>query len=298
MTSAPLGLAPLPGGWSGETFVSEVAGERSVVRIYSPTRHPVRSALAPEIDAAVHALVRGLLPVPEVLEVRRPDAQQDLPGLLVTSWVSGERGDLLLAHQDDAGLALMGRAMGHAAATLAGMPTLHPGPFLGPELSLGVFPDGGLAEWVEHRLVTWTDGDRARLLEVVESAQDLLDSIGRSSVVHSDLNPKNVLFDPETRAITGIVDWEYAHSGHPWTDLGNVLRFDRQQPYVDAALEAWAGLRGGEPETLVEGARAADLWALTDLASGAGDNPVARRADRLLRVIAETGDVHAWPQVC
>lgn len=298
MTFAVPGLTPLSGGWSGETFVSESAGERSVVRIYAPSARPGRSALAPEIDAAVHELVRGLLPVPEVLEVRRSEPDDGLPGLLVTSWLPGDRGDLLLNRQDDEGLARMGRAMGLAAATLAGMPTLHPGPFLDADLSLGAFPDGGLGEWVEHRLGEWSPKGRDQLIEIAERAQDLLDSVARSSVVHSDLNPKNVLFDPLTQAITGIVDWEYAHSGHPWTDLGNVLRFDRQEPYVDAALAAWTQVRGGAPADLLEGARAADLWALIDLASGAGDNPVARRAERLLRRIAETGDLHAWASDC
>jgi hypothetical protein len=48
-------LEPLPGGWSGETFVAHVAGgERQVVRIYA--RDPGRA----EVDAALLRLVRGL----------------------------------------------------------------------------------------------------------------------------------------------------------------------------------------------------------------------------------------------
>ena len=42
-------------------------------------------------------------------------------------------------------------------------------------------------------------------------------------------------------------------------------------------------------------ARAADLWALVDLASRAGQNPVADRADLLLRSVAAQGDLHAVP---
>ena len=64
-------LTPLAGGWSGETFVADVAGERSVVRIYARPSH--RGAAAHEVDAALLRLVRGLVPVPEVLEVRRAD---------------------------------------------------------------------------------------------------------------------------------------------------------------------------------------------------------------------------------
>ena len=115
-------------------------------------------------------------------------------------------------------------------------------------------------------------------------------------MVHSDLNPKNVLVDPGTLDVVGVLDWEYAHSGHPWTDIGNVVRFERQPAYVDAALEAWCELRGGGPADLVAGARAADLWALVDLAARAGANPVADRAARLLEAIASEGDVHARPE--
>ena len=54
--------------------------------------------------------------------------------------------------------------------------------------------------------------------------------------MHSDLNPKNLLVDPDTLVVTGVLDWEFAHSGHPFTDLGNLLRFDRDPAYADAVL--------------------------------------------------------------
>jgi aminoglycoside phosphotransferase (APT) family kinase protein len=290
-------LSPLAGGHSGRTFLGEVGGERAVVRLYPPD--DPRGDAAPEVDQAVLQLVRGLLPVPEVLEVRRPDAAAGLPGLLVTSWVAGERGDHVVQRLSAAGnvdgLARLGARTGAVAATLAGMPMLRPGPFVDAELALGSFPDGGLDEWVGSRLGHWPATERTALAEVARRAQDLLDSAQRACLVHSDLNPKNLLVDPGTCEVTAVLDWEFAHAGHPWTDVGNLLRFERHPAYVDAVLEAWTGLRGGEPEALREGARAADLWALVDLAARAGDNPVADRAATLLRAIAETGDLHAWP---
>ncbi|WP_219635278.1 hypothetical protein [Nocardioides ungokensis] len=42
-------------------------------------------------------------------------------------------------------------------------------------------------------------------------------------------------------------------------------------------------------------ARAADLWALLDLAPRRAANPVAEQADRLLRAIARSRDTHALP---
>ena len=264
-----------------------------MLRIYPPG--DPRGPEAPEVDAAVLRLVRGLLPVPEVLDVRREHPATGEPGLLVTTWMPGARGDLLVARLDAAGLARLGRSLGRAAATLAGMPAVRPGSFVDASLTLGELPRADLSEWVETRLDAWPVALRGRLAVMADAAQDLLDSVARSCLVHSDLNPKNVLVDPLSLELTALVDWEFAHAGHPWTDVGNLLRFERHPAYVDAVLQSWTALRGGASDELLEGARAADLWALVDLASRVGANPVADRADTLLRRIAETGDLHAPP---
>ena len=291
MSDLAASLTPLAGGHSGRTFLSEVAGSRSVVRVYPPGDPRGPDAL--QVDDAVLHLVRGLVPVADVLEVRR--GHGDLPGLLITSWVPGEPGDRVVTGLDEAGLAVLGGAMGTVAATLAGMPMVRPGPYVDADLRIGTFPERGLSEWVEERLVTWSASERASLVPVAEEAQVRLDGVGRACLVHSDLNPKNVLVDPVTLELTAVLDWEFAHAGHPWTDVGNVVRFERQPAYVDAVLRAWTERHGGSAAELLDGARAADLWALVDLASRAGTNPVADRADVLLRTIAAEGDVHAWP---
>ncbi len=288
-------LTPLAGGWSGETFLAEAGGERTVVRIYRPGR---RDDAAPEIDAAVLRLVRGLVPVPEVLEVRRGSVTLDRPGLLMTSYLPGERGDLLLPTLDDTGLATLGARLGDLLADLSGMPTLRAGMFVDPELTIGDFglPDGlpGFVADREARL-GWPAGQLARLQRLAEEAQTLLDKVGRTCLVHSDANPKNLLVDPATLIVTGLLDWEFAHSGHPFTDLGNLLRFDRHPAYVEAVLRAWCEHRGGTPGEALDLARAADLWALVDLAARAGQNPVADAAEALLAEIAASGDPHGVP---
>jgi aminoglycoside phosphotransferase (APT) family kinase protein len=290
-------LRPLEGGHSGRTFLGEVGGERAVVRLYPPD--DPRGDAAPEVDQAVLRLVRGLLPVPEVLEVRHADAAAGRPGLLVTSWLRGERGDLVVARLSAAGdadgLTRLGASTGAVAAALAGMPMLRPGPFVDAELTVGAFPDGGLDDWVASRLAHWPGSDRTPLAEVARHAQDLLDTQRRTCLVHGDLNPKNLLVDPDTLEVTGVLDWEFAHAGHPWTDLGNLLRFERDPSYVAGVLGAWATRHGGTAGALLDGARAADVWALVDLASRERENPVADRAATLLRAVAQVGDVHAWP---
>jgi aminoglycoside phosphotransferase (APT) family kinase protein len=295
MTDLPAQLAPLPGGWSGETFLAEAAGERTVVRVYAG-RSVSRGPHAAEVDAAVLRLVRGLVPVPEVLEVRRGDEAAGTPALLVTSWVPGERADLLLPELDDDHLATLGRQVGDLVATLGGMPMLRAGELLDGELRIGDFPADGLPGWVsahEERLVDWSSAERGGLREVAVEAQSRLDTVRRTCLVHSDLNPKNLLVDRDTLRVTAVLDWEFAHAGHPFTDLGNVLRFDRQPTWVAAVLEAYVDRRGGDADTALDLARCADLWALVDLAARVGENPVAAAADELLRAVAASGDVHA-----
>jgi Ser/Thr protein kinase RdoA (MazF antagonist) len=288
-------LVPLEGGWSGQTFVGVVAGERSVVRIYPPG---LRDDAAPEIDAAVLRLVRGLVPVADVLEVRRGDAAADRPGLLVSSFLPGQRGDLLLPTLDDTHAAILGARFGQLAADLAGMPTLRAGPFVDADLAIGEFGfAGGLPDFVADHAegLGWPSELLDRLLDLSRTAQARLDDVERTCLVHSDLNPKNLLVDPEGLTVTGVLDWEFAHAGHPFTDIGNLLRFDRRPMYVDSVLAAWCERRGTDPAETLELARAADLWALVDLAARRGQNPVADRAHELLVVITRTLDLHSLP---
>jgi aminoglycoside phosphotransferase (APT) family kinase protein len=288
-------LTPLAGGWSGQTFVADAAGERSVVRIYPPGR---RDDAAPEIDAAVLRLVRGLAPVPDVLEVRRAVTAAARPGLLVTSFLPGERGDLLLPTLDDSATAGLGCHFGELLADLAGMPTLKAGPFVDADLTIGDFGvTDGLPGFVDVHAgsLGWDPDLLAGLESVAAEAQSRLDTVGRTCLVHSDANPKNMLVDPETLTVTGLLDWEFAHSGHPFTDLGNLLRFDRRPPYAEAVLAAWCDRRGGTAAEAQSLARAADLWALVDLAVRRGENPVADQAHEHLLAIARTRDLHGLP---
>lgn len=289
-------LEPLPGGWSGQTFVGEAGGDRTVVRVYAAASH--RGDRAHEVDAALLRLVRGLVPVAEVLEVRRADPDAGHPALLVTSFLPGIRGDELVPTLDDAGLSRFGSHVGVLLADLGGMPMLRAGAFVDGELTIGALPGpDGLPAWVaahETRLAGLERDELAGLREVAFDAQALLDTVERRCLVHSDLNPKNLLVDPDSLEVTGLVDWEFAHAGHPFTDLGNLLRFERDEVFTDAVLAAYTGRRGGSAGDALALARAADLWALVDLAARRGENPVAERADRLLRKVALRRDPAAW----
>lgn len=285
-------LVPLEGGWSGQTFLAEAAGERTVVRVYARPSH--RGAAAHEVDAALLSLVRGLVPVPEVLEVRRA-AGDGMPALLVTSFLPGERADLLLPGLDASGLARLGRNLGVLLARLSAMPMLRAGAFVDSDLRIDPYDpaDVDLTTYLSSLELALDPGERAGLDEVAEAAQADLDGVRRVSLVHSDLNPKNLLVDPDSLEVTGLVDWEFAHAGCPYADLGNLLRFERAPALVDAVLGEYAARLGEDPARALDLARAADLFALGELASRRGQNPVADQAYERLRAIGVARDRHA-----
>lgn len=289
-------LSPLEGGFSGETFLSEVGGEQAVARIYGP-RSAWRGPLAPEVDAAVLELVRGLLPVPRVLEVRRGDPASDLPGLLITSRLPGERLDLVLPRLDPAGRRTVGARLGTLLGRLGHMVQARAGTFGDLSLVPVELPPerGDLEAWVDAHAeeLARALGDRglvASLRGVAGQAQDLLDEDRRQCLVHADLNPKNLLVDPSSLEVTGVLDWEFAHAGSPYADLGNLLRFERDNGLTQAVLASYLAFMPALPPNVLARARAADLYALVDLAGRGESNEVVRSAVALLTTIARVGD--------
>lgn len=264
------------------------------MRVFADPRHHPQAA---EVHEALHRLVRGLVPVPDVLEVRRADPATGTPALLVTEFVEGVRGDLQLPDLDEAQQGRLGRCLGEIAGTLAGMPFLTAGTFADKDLRVEAFTLD-LTEWVESyaERLDWSPADLDGLRDVAADAQDLLDTVARVSLVHSDLNAKNIIVDPETLRVRAVLDWEFAHAGSPFADLGNLLRFDREAAYVSGVLEGYVAVRGGSATEALELARAADLIALVELGARRTANPVAARAHDLLLEIARSGDVHTAPE--
>lgn len=298
------GLEPMEGGWSGRTFLAEAGGERTVVRVYDPDDRD-----GPTRDAAVLALgdaaLAGCAPVPSVVEVRDGDTAAGAPGLLLTEHLPGTRGDLLLPALDEPGLAAAGAALGEVVARLAGTVQLRPGRFADASLAIEAWEppwDAALLEELVEVLAPRLglgDSEVRELSALCRHADDVLAGASGACLVHGDLNPKNVLLVRERHttdggvSVSGVLDWEFAHAGSPWADLGNLLRFDRAPAYVDALLGTVAERRGVDVATLVERARAADLVAVMELATRRGDNPVADLAHRQLVAMVRRGDLHA-----
>jgi aminoglycoside phosphotransferase (APT) family kinase protein len=287
-------VVPLSGGYSGETFLVTTGGEQAVLRLYA--RHPERAA----VDQALLERLRGLLPVPAVLESSLVPAGPDRPPFLLLEALPGDRLDVVLPAAD----ASLARRLGEAAAgvlvLLATERMPRAGWFADATLEPHPFPADASdpVRWLTARTRTpWfaalSERDRRALRAVATRARELTARPARTALVHADFNPKNLLVDPATGGVTGVLDWEFAYAGAPLGDIGNLLRFETDREFTAAVATGYAERAPDVPDDWVEVARALDLFALVELAGRSADNPVVAGARELLLETARTGDLGA-----
>jgi aminoglycoside phosphotransferase (APT) family kinase protein len=290
-----LRLEPLSGGYSGETFGVDLgSGESAVLRMCA--RDPSRAAVL----AGVHRLVAGLLPVPRVLDARLTPPPP-MPPFLLFQRLPGLRLEEVLPVADYQTCTRLAVAVADVAALLAGIPFPVPGFLTGIDLQVQAFSgDVGLGAMTDRVLAspfgaTLSPQQHHNLRRVAGEAENLIGTNGRACLVHSDFNPKNLLVDPVSGAVTGLVDWEYTHAGSPLTDAGNLLRFG-DHPVFDATFAArFFEVAPALPAEPLRTARALDLLALLDLAlrDVATPNPITRRAAAVVAETARSGTLEA-----
>lgn len=86
--------------------------------------------------------------------------------------------------------------------------------------------------WIGQEAVT-------SILEILDAnAQRREGSSTKCRLVHGDFNPTNILI--QDGAVSGILDWEFSHSGDPYMDVGNLLRNTRPAYHdqIESGLEA------------------------------------------------------------
>jgi len=288
-------VVPLSGGYSGETFLVTGAGEQAVLRLYA--RDPGRAA----VDQALLERMRGLLPVPRVLEAATVPGGAGRPPFLLLEALPGDRLDLVLPAADGPLRRRLGEAVAGVLVLLATERMPRPGRFLDPSLDPEPFPPGAgdPVGWLAaHRTAPFfaglTGGQRAALRSVARRAAEVAARTSRVALVHADLNPKNLLVDPATGGVTGVLDWEFAYAGAPLADVGNLLRFETDPVFAGAVAAGYAERAPDVPDGWLEVARALDLYALVDLAAREGRrNPVVAGARELLLATARTGRLAA-----
>ncbi|MBO2452568.1 phosphotransferase [Actinomadura barringtoniae] len=68
---------------------------------------------------------------------------------------------------------------------------------------------------------------------------DDVTAIAGNALLHTDLNPANILLTPDGR--TYVVDWGFTSRGAPWIEMGQIIPWLIRAGHSPAEAEDWAG---------------------------------------------------------
>ncbi len=94
-------------------------------------------------------------------------------------------------------------------------------------------------------------------------------------LVHGDFNPSNLLIADDGE-VSAILDWEFAHAGNHWADLGNLLRYRGTPLPPSLKARLLEGLTDGglkPPKDWYARALLADLGSALEFLSSPDDRP-------------------------
>lgn len=231
----------LRGGLANTNYKIEVSGlHRSlVVRVYE------RDGSAARKEIEIYRLIDGTVPLPEVLYADTEGRNYERP-YVVSEWIEGVTLDDLLKDGRSEDTASAGRATGEALARM-GRHTFPRAGFFRTELDVDDSFDvgsSGVLAFIHDALFQAMAGERLgqdlrdRLWDQVDRHARLFRVVdGTASLAHADFNGSNILMRPGSLGweVAAILDWEFAFSGSPLFDVGNLLR---NQERVDAAFES------------------------------------------------------------
>ncbi|HEX5348123.1 MAG TPA: phosphotransferase [Pseudonocardiaceae bacterium] len=265
-------------------------GERYVLRRYRTSNGPTACA----VETSLAARLIGTVPMVEVVSTD-PEGRATGAPLLLSRYVEGAPLSEVLPELAKGDAAGVGYAVG---ATLARIGTVtFP--------RAGSFRDGSLATngqevlkdlpgVVDRCLDTGKvdssltkpeqDGLRAFALR----SASWLDAVTNArQLVHMDFNPKNLLVTScEGRwDVAAVIDWEFAFSGSPLVDVGNMLRFADYYPpdYVSGFRTGLRDFGGALPTGWRQIAQALDLFTLAGMLTDPPDDATFEKIVAVIR---------------
>jgi aminoglycoside phosphotransferase (APT) family kinase protein len=254
-----LAIAPTVGGLANTNLRVETT--TGVVHLRLWTRDPAQVAK----ELAIHDLVRDRVPVPRLLHAADDNPITGHP-FAVMEWIDAPRLDAV--HPS----AALAGAIGETLAALHSFTFPRTG-FLDERLAVATpvpVDCNGLLGFLRAILVDGAGAarlDRTLVDDVLRRAEtegQLLDAwTGPPSLTHSDFNGSNVLVRGD--AVAAVLDWEFAFSGSPFVDFGNLLRPPRgdDEGFVAAVAEGYGPL----PRDWRRMSRLLDLMAWADFLS-------------------------------
>lgn len=298
-----IAAARLSGGYVNENIAITTEGGRYVLRRY---RRDAGFESAVRTCAIEAALARRLgstaTPIAEVIAADVTGATTGEP-LLLARYVDGMPLKAAISSVDGSAAEDIGRAAGTTLAAIGTVTFPHGGCFTGADLipALEGTP-GRLDEFVEiclesgHAATVMTQDELARLRRLAARLAPAAANVADArQLVHSDYNGKNLLaLERGGRwSISAVLDWEFAFSGSPLTDIGNMLRFREEYPpcFESAFIAGYRDAGGELPSDWREVSEALDLYALADFLTRSPEHPYFAKAVTVIRDQLSRSDV-------
>ena len=261
----------LAGGHSNETLaVTAEDGRRYALR-----RYPGTGTCA--VEVALLARLDGVVPIAPVVAAD-PDGERSGAPALLSLLVSGRDLGSVLPTLAPADAAACGREVGAGLAALGTVAFDAPGFFDGPGLvpgPPGVDPTTGLDAFVERCLAAsapardalGAEGCAGLRATAERFARPLQRLAGQRRLVHADFNPKNLLVaERDGRwVLAAVLDWEFAFSGCPLFDVGNLLRRPRPEGFERGFVAGFTAGGGDLPPDWRVLSTGLDLFSIADL---------------------------------
>ena len=185
-------------------------------------------------ESALHRLLAPRLPVPRVL-FEAPDNPITGHPYLLREWVDGERLEVIAPRLERAALDALGH---HVGAVLAGIHavTFPEQGFVDDALAVVPFPPGIVGNGLAGSLRTFLGArgierlgpELTQALFAFAERDEHVDTTwsGPPCLIHADFGGSNILVGggPPAARVAGVVDWEFAYAGSPFSDFGNLLR--------------------------------------------------------------------------
>jgi aminoglycoside phosphotransferase (APT) family kinase protein len=221
-----------------------------------------------------------------------------VPGVMVSEALAADPGSA----------AELGVAAGRALAAVGSVTFARGGAFTGPDLvpsadgwpaSLPEFTDSCLR--AGHAAAALSPAEIGGLRALAAAADPLARSVtGARQLVHSDYNGKNLLAVRRGGrwSISAVLDWEFAFSGSPLADVGNMLRSrGARPPGFDGGFIAGYREAGGVlPPRWREISEALDLYALADFLTRPPGHRYFGKAVSAIRDRLDRDGAVLWPK--
>ncbi len=182
----------------------------------------------------IHELIAERVPAPRVLYFSPSNPVTGHP-YLIREWTEGSRLEEVASGLELEDRTRLARSLGATLAAIHSHTFTRAGFFDG-DLNVVIPVDlgsGGLIEFARRCLTEGPGGERlgtelaAELMRFIAREGSLLDEwAGDPCLTHSDFGGSNILVRCESTGwnVVAVLDWEFAFSGAPFFDFGNLLR--------------------------------------------------------------------------